>query len=51
MDGLYNFLNENSIYIVMIIMLIVWGGIFSFIWSTDKRLKKIEKELEASNEQ
>lgn len=46
LDSFYSFLDENSIYIVMVIMLIVWGGIFGYIYSTDKRLKKIEKELE-----
>jgi len=28
----------------MIIVLIVWSGIFSYLFSLDKRIKKIEKE-------
>ncbi|MFZ2864628.1 MAG: CcmD family protein [Ignavibacteriaceae bacterium] len=39
------FLSKNSIYIVMIIVLIVWTGIFSYIISLDKRIKKVEKEM------
>lgn len=39
------FLSENSIYIVMIIVLIVWAGIFSYMISLDKRIKKVEKEM------
>ncbi len=40
-----NFLHENGIYIVLIITLIIWTGIFLFLLTTDKRLKEIEKEL------
>ena len=45
MEGLYDFLNNNSIYIVLFITLVVWAGIFVFLWNTDKRLKSIEEEL------
>ncbi|MCX7798450.1 MAG: CcmD family protein [Melioribacter sp.] len=44
-SGLIHFLEKNSIYIVMFIVLVVWIGIFIFIWNTDKKLKEIEKEL------
>lgn len=39
------FLQENAIYIVMIIVLIVWAGVFLYLWNLDKRLKNIEKEV------
>jgi CcmD family protein len=42
---LEEFLSKNSIYIVMIIVLIVWTGIFSYMISLDKRIKKVEKEM------
>lgn len=45
MEGLYSFLQNNAIYIVMIIVLIVWAGIFFFMLALDKRLKNVEKEL------
>lgn len=45
-NGLLSFLENNSIYIVMFIVLVVWLGIFLFVLNTDKRLKAIEKELE-----
>lgn len=45
MGGLYNFLQDNAIYIVMIIVLIVWSGIFFFMLSLDKRIKSVEKEI------
>ncbi|GJQ62807.1 MAG: hypothetical protein SCALA702_18600 [Melioribacteraceae bacterium] len=43
------FLENNSIYIVMFIVLVVWFGIFGYLYTTDKRLKKIEEELEENN--
>ncbi|HZW39426.1 MAG TPA: CcmD family protein [Ignavibacteriaceae bacterium] len=36
-------MSENSIYIVLIIVLIVWAGIFLYLLNLDKRLKSIEK--------
>lgn len=40
-----NFLKDNSIYIVLIITLIIWTGVFLLLLATDNRLKEIEKEL------
>ncbi|NOX65372.1 MAG: CcmD family protein [Chlorobi bacterium] len=45
MNGLFEFFEQNSIYIVLAITLIIWTGIFLFLLSTDKRLKEIEKEI------
>jgi CcmD family protein len=47
--GLTGFLEKNSVYIVLFIVLIVWLGIFLFLQNTDKQLKKIEEELEGKN--
>ena len=46
MEGFYKFLGNNAIFIVMIIVLIVWIGVFAFLTNLDKRLKGIEKEIE-----
>lgn len=48
MESLFSFMSENAIYIVLVITLTVWFGIFLFVNSTDKRLKSIEKELKES---
>lgn len=51
MEGIYSFLEKNSIYIVMLIVLVIWLGIYLYLWRTDKRLSEIEKELkEKENE-
>ncbi|MCK9426063.1 MAG: CcmD family protein [Ignavibacteriaceae bacterium] len=39
------FLSKNAIYIVMIIVLIVWAGVFGFLFVLDNRIKNIEKEI------
>lgn len=42
MSSIYSFLETNSIYIVMLIVMIIWIGIFGYMWRLDKRIKKIE---------
>ncbi len=39
------FLSNNALYIVLIIALIVWAGIFGYLYALDKRLESIEKEI------
>ncbi|MCX8057150.1 MAG: CcmD family protein [Ignavibacteria bacterium] len=45
METLYNFLEKNSLYIVLIIVLLVWIGIFSFAYKLDKKVKKLEESI------
>lgn len=49
MDGFLKFMGANSIYIVLLIVLVIWLGIFLFLNSLDKRMKQIEKEMKGSN--
>lgn len=37
----------NANYIVMIVVLIIWIGIFLYLLSLDRRLKRIEKKHES----
>ena len=51
MEGILAFLESNSIYIVLFIVLTIWLGIFSYLNVLDKRLKEIESDLKgAQNE-
>ena len=43
MDGIYSFLEKNSYYVVLIITLLIWLGIFLYLRSVDKKVKKLEK--------
>lgn len=45
MEGLLAFLENNSLYIVLFIVLTIWVGVFSYLNILDKRLKEIEVEL------
>lgn len=42
---MYNFLNDNSIYVVLIIALINWLGLFLYLNKNEKKLNKLEKIL------
>jgi CcmD family protein len=43
MDSIYNFLDKNSYYVVLIISLIIWLGIFLYLRSVSGKIKKLEK--------
>ena len=45
MDTIYKFLNEQSLYVVLLIALIIWIGLFTYIFKIDKKLKKLETDL------
>ena len=49
MEGLLTFLENNSLYIVLFIVLTIWIGVFSYLNILDKRLKEIEVELKELN--
>ncbi len=42
---MYGFLVENSIYVVLIIVLIIWSGISFFLVSLDNKVTKLEKRV------
>lgn len=44
-----NFLSENSIYIVLLIALILWLGIASYLYVLDSKLIKLEKQIKNIN--
>ena len=44
MSSLYDFLETNSMYVVMLIVLIIWIGIFGYMWRLDKKVTKLEQE-------
>lgn len=44
MDAVYSFLDKNSYYIVLIISLIIWLGLFLYMRSVSKRISKLERK-------
>lgn len=37
-----DFLSQNSLYIVLIVVLVVWAGIFMYLNRIENRIKKLE---------
>jgi CcmD family protein len=37
------FLEYNSIYVVLFITLVIWLGLGYFMWSIDRKVSKLEK--------
>lgn len=43
------FLKDNSMYVVFIITFVIWFGIAIYILLIDKKISKLEKEVEFIN--
>lgn len=41
---MYEFLSQNSLYIVLIVSLAVWAGIYLFLHRLDRKVKKLEQQ-------
>ncbi len=44
MDGFYTFLEKNSYFVVLIITLLIWIGMFFYLFRIDKKIQKIENQ-------
>ena len=42
---MYEFLNQNQLYIVLCITLLIWLGIVWYLIRLDKKIGQIEKQL------
>lgn len=40
---MYDFLAEHSIYIVLVITLMVWAGVFLYLVRIDRNVRKFEE--------
>lgn len=47
MCPLTKFLESNSIFIVLIISIIIWIGIFVYIYRLDKKVKNLEEKFKS----
>lgn len=39
---MYSFLEQNAIYVVLTIVLIIWAGLFFYMLRIDRKVKKLE---------
>lgn len=37
-----NFFQQNQMYVVLTVVLLVWVGIVSYLWRIDRKVSKIE---------
>ncbi|HTK83375.1 MAG TPA: CcmD family protein [Bacteroidota bacterium] len=42
---MYDFLSGHALYIVLTIVLICWFGIFFYLYTLDRKISRIEKQL------
>lgn len=47
---MYEFLVQNQQYIVLLVVLTIWFGLFIVIFRLDKKLDKLEKTLKKKTE-
>ena len=40
-----DFLAQNQLYIVMIIVLAIWLGIYTYLFRLDRRVKNLEQQV------
>lgn len=45
MEQLYKFLDENSYYLVLIIILIIWTGILGYSYFTKRSVQKLINKI------
>lgn len=43
MDSIVQFMLDNSRILVMLVVLIIWIGIFGYLWKLDKKVQKLEE--------
>jgi len=39
---MYEFFEQNAIYVVMLTVLMIWAGLFIYLYRIDRKLKKLE---------
>jgi CcmD family protein len=44
MDSIVQFMLDNSRILVMLVVLIIWVGIFGYLWKLDKKVQKLEEQ-------
>ncbi len=50
MTSLYNFLNNNALYVVLLIVLVIWVGIFLYLFRLDKKVSSLYEKSEREKE-
>jgi CcmD family protein len=50
MSSLYSFLDQHSLYVVLAIVLVIWVGIFLYLFRLDKKVNRLYENSESEKE-
>lgn len=50
MSSLYSFLDEHSLYVVLSIVLVIWLGIFIYLFRLDKKVNHLYEKIVSEKE-
>ena len=39
------FLQQNQMYVVLTVVLLIWAGIVAYLWRIDRKVEKIENQM------
>jgi len=39
------FFQQNQMYVVLIVVLMIWAGILAYLWRIDRKVEKIENQM------
>lgn len=39
------FLQQNQMYVVLTVVLLIWAGILGYLWRIDRKVGKIENQM------
>ncbi len=40
-----SFLQQNQMFVVLAVVLVIWAGILAYLWRIDKKVAKIENQM------
>lgn len=40
---MYDFLEQHALYVVLLVTLLIWTGLFFYVFRVDRRLRKLEQ--------
>lgn len=49
MESLYEFLEIYDLYVVLLIVFIIWVGLFIYLFAQDKKISKLENLIKKSD--
>ncbi len=43
-NGMAEFFTQNALYIVLFVVLVIWFGIFAYLFRIERKVRKLEQE-------